>query len=205
MSGNEIPPDCPDEELVARLASGDPSAFDELLHRHERQVLTLCYAFMRNREASEDMAQETFLRVFRHASRYRPEARFSTWLYKIASNLCINELKKTRLRQGPSLEEPLGNDPDGTRLVSRLIAPGETPLSAAERKEAQSYLEKAISHLPDDQRTTLILVEHHHLSYQETAELLGVTVSGIKMRMKRARETLRELLKFLAADAEKDD
>jgi RNA polymerase sigma-70 factor (ECF subfamily) len=186
---------------MVALVAGDSEAFEELVLRYERQILTLCYSFLRERTQAEDMAQETFLRVFRHAARYRPEARFSTWLYKIASNLCLNEIKKTRLRQGPSLTDSAGPDPDGTRLVSRLIAPGETPLSLAERNEAQRCLEKAIDHLPDEQRTTLILVEHHHLSYKETADVLEVTVSAVKMRMKRARETLRELLKHLAADS----
>lgn len=186
-----------DEQLMKNLAGGDHAAFEELLSRYETPVITFCYAFMRNREAAEDLAQETFLRVFRNAGRYQPIAKFTTWLYKIAANLCINEYKKRQLRQNRSLDEPAGPDPEGTRIIERLAGKGNAPLTEAERHEAQELIGKAIHYLPDDQRTTLIMVEYHHMPYQEIAEVLGVTVSAIKMRVKRARETLRETLKIL--------
>src|ERR1035441_8357758 len=106
-----------DESLMQQLAAGSHQAFDELLARYETPVITFCYAFMRNREGAEDIAQETFLRVFRNASRYQPVAKFTTWLYKIAANLCINELKKGKLRHTLSLDEPAGPDPEGTRII----------------------------------------------------------------------------------------
>jgi RNA polymerase sigma-70 factor (ECF subfamily) len=189
-----------DEQLMARLAGGSNAAFEELLARYETPMLTFCYAFMRDRDAAEDLAQETFMRVFRNASRYQPVAKFTTWLYKIAANLCINELKKRGLRQNRSLDEPAGSDPDGSRVIERIASPEGSPLSAAEDHEAQMLIDKAISHLPEDQRTTLVMVEYHHMPYQDIAEVLGVTVSAIKMRVKRARETLREALKILQAN-----
>ncbi|MCW8128764.1 MAG: RNA polymerase sigma factor [Planctomycetota bacterium] len=190
-----------DEQLMAELAAGNHEAFEELLRRYETQVITFCYAFMRNRDSSEDMAQETFLRVFRNAGRYQPVAKFTTWLYKIAANLCINELKKGQLRSSRSLDEPAGSDPDGTRIIERLANKADAPLNEAEKHEAQRLIDRAIAHLPDDQRTTLVMVEYHHMQYQEIAEILGVTVSAIKMRVKRARETLRETLKILQAES----
>jgi RNA polymerase sigma-70 factor, ECF subfamily len=186
-----------DEQLMQKLAGGSDSAFEELLQRYETQVITFCYAFMRNREASEDLAQETFMRVFRNSARYQPVAKFTTWLYKIAANLCINELKKRNLRQSLSLDEPAGADPDGTKVIERIASEDSSPLSDAEKHEAQVLIGKAINHLPDDQRTTLVMVEYHHMAYQDIAEVLGVTVSAIKMRVKRARETLKETLKIL--------
>jgi RNA polymerase sigma-70 factor, ECF subfamily len=188
-----------DEVLMERLAQGSSDAFDTLLSRYETPVITFCYAFMRNREASEDLAQETFMRVFRNAKRYQPVAKFTTWLYRIAANLCINELKKGKLRQSLSLDEAAGPDPDGTKIIERIASDVGSPLSAAEHHEAQGMISKAIDHLPDDQRTTLIMVEYHHMQYQEIAEILEVSVSAIKMRVKRARETLRETLKILQA------
>ena len=182
-------------------AKGSDAAFEQILFRYENPVLTFCYAFMRNRETSEDLAQETFLRVYRNASRYLPVAKFTTWLYKIAANLCINELKKGQIRHSRSLDEPAGSDPDGTRIIERLANKGDAPLTEAEKHEAQGMIERAIAHLPDDQRTTLVMVEYHHMPYQEIAEILGVTVSAIKMRVKRARETLRETLKVLQAES----
>jgi RNA polymerase sigma-70 factor (ECF subfamily) len=185
---------------MMRLAGGANAAFEELLARYETPVLTFCYAFMRNREAAEDLAQETFLRVFRNSRRYQPVAKFTTWLYRIAANLCINELKKGKLRQSMSLDEPAGPDPDGSKIIDRIASDEGSPLSDVESQEAQVLIGKAIDHLPDDQRTTLILVEYHHMPYQEIAEILGVTVSAIKMRVKRARETLRETLKILGSE-----
>lgn len=189
-----------DEALMKELAAGNHAAFEQLLARYETPVITFCYAFTRNRDAAEDMAQETFLRVFRNAARYQPVAKFTTWLYKIAANLCINELKKGKLRHSRSLDEPAGPDPEGTRIIERMAADGNAPLNDAELHEVQGLIGAAIDHLPDDQRTTLILIEYHHMGYQEIGELLGVTVSAIKMRVKRARETLRQTLKILQAD-----
>lgn len=189
--------DQPDEALMARVARGGHDAFEVLLGRYGDAVITFCYAFLRSRESAEDLAQETFLRVFRSAGRYKPLAKFTTWLYRIAANLCINELKKGKLRRAISLDEPAGPNPEGTRVVERLASDQRLPLTEAEIREAHALVEKAIAKLPDDQRTTLILVEYHNLSYREIAEILNVTVSAIKMRVKRAREQLREMLKAL--------
>jgi len=186
-----------DEALMARVARGGQDAFEVLLDRYKDAVITFCYAFVRNREASEDLAQETFLRVYRSAARYKPLAKFTTWLYRIAANLSINELKKGKLRKALSLDEPVGPNPDGTRIVERLAGDGRQPLSEAEIHEAHDLVEKAIARLPEDQRSTIVLVEYHNLSYREIADILGVTVSAIKMRVKRARETLREMLRLL--------
>jgi RNA polymerase sigma-70 factor (ECF subfamily) len=188
-----------DEALIALVAKNSHRAFETLLKRYESSVITFCYAFAKDRQMAEDLAQETFLRVFQNASRYKPVARFSTWLYKIAANLCINELKKGKLRKMMSLDDPAGPDPEGTKIIERIAAGGNLPLTEAERREASAMIGKAIDHLPDDQRTTLILVEYHKLGYQEIAEILGVTVSAIKMRVKRARENLRESLKILGS------
>jgi len=189
-----------DEALMHRLVAGDADAFDELVVRYQGAMITFCYTFARNRHTAEDLAQEAFLRVFRSAGRYRPVARFSTWLYKIAANLCINELKKGKLRRSLSLDEAIGPDPDGTRIIEKIASGNGAPLGEAESREAQELIRKAIDHLPDDQRVTLVMVEYHHMQYHEIAEVLGVTVSAIKMRVKRARESLRETLKLLQAE-----
>jgi len=186
-----------DEALMARVAQGQVEAFDPLLRRYERATITFCYSFLHDRHHAEDVAQEVFLRVFRSAASYRPMAKFSTWLYKIAANFCINELKKRKLRYTRSLDEPIGSNPDGTRLAEKLARSTAPPVTKAERREAGRLLEEAITALPDEQRITLVLVEYHGLSYREIAEILEVTVSAVKMRVKRARENLRECLRIL--------
>jgi RNA polymerase sigma-70 factor (ECF subfamily) len=186
-----------DEALMGRVARGGQDAFEILLDRYGDAVVTFCYAFLRNREGAEDIGQETFLRVYRSAARYKPLAKFTTWLYRIAANLCINELKKGKLRRALSLDEPAGSDADGTRIVERIASDARLPLTEAELREAHKLVEEAIQRLPEDQRATIVLVEHHNMSYREIADVLGVTVSAIKMRVKRARETLRDMLRLL--------
>lgn len=188
-----------DEALMARVARGGADAFEILLGRHANSIATFCYAFCRDRGRSEDLTQEIFLRVFRNAKSYRPVAKFTTWLYRVAANLCINEAKKAKLRKTVSLDGPVGSDPDASRIVEKMATGDPGPLTTAERREAGRLIEEAIAALPDDQRTTLVLVERQNLPYKDIAEILGVTVSAVKMRVKRARENLREALKFLDA------
>ena len=197
QAGNAATEQLTDEKLMIQLAQGSHVAFEEILSRYETSVITFCYAFVRNRESAEDIAQEIFLRVFRNAQRYKPIAKFTTWLYKIATNLCINELKKGKLRQCLSLHETIGSDPEGTKIIERIVAKDTSPISNLERQETQALIDKAIQQLPDDQRITIVMVEYHQMAYQDIAEVLGVTESAIKMRVKRARETLRELLRIL--------
>ncbi len=192
-----IPPGESDEALMSRIAQGQAEAFEILLHRYERATATFCYSFLHDRHYAEDVAQEVFLRVYRSAESYRPMAKFTTWLYKIAANLCINEQKKLKLRRTRSLDEPAGRDPDGTRIAEKIARSTALPITKAERREAGQLLEEAIAALPDEQRITLVLVEYHGLSYREIAEILEVTVSAVKMRIKRARENLRECLRLL--------
>ena len=188
-----------DEALMARVGRGRADAFEVLVERHTNAVTTFCYAFCRDRDQSEDLMQEVFLRVFRNARSYKPVAKFTTWLYRVAANLCINEAKKAKLRKTVSLDGPMDSDPDATRIVEKMAAGDPGPLTEAERHEASRLIERAIEALPEDQRVTLILVERQNLPYKDIADILDVTVSAVKMRVKRARENLREALKFLEA------
>jgi RNA polymerase sigma-70 factor, ECF subfamily len=189
-----------DEALMAQAAEGHSEAFETLMTRYERPLVTFCYSFLRDQEAAEDLTQETFLRVYRNAARFRPMAKFTTWLYRIALNLCINESKKRKLRYTVPLDGPAGLDPDGTRIVERIASNAAMPLNEAERHEANMLVRRALGYLPEEQRLTLVMVEYHGMSYGEIAEIMEVTVSAIKMRVKRSRYTLREMLKMLAVE-----
>ncbi len=198
--GSQILSTQTDEALMVRVGRGHADAFEVLVDRHTNSVTTFCYAFCRDRDQAEDLMQEVFMRVFRNARSYKPVAKFTTWLYRVAANLCINEAKKAKLRKTVSLDGPMDADPDATRIVEKMAADDPGPLTEAERHEAGKLIEQAIAALPKDQRITLILVERQSLPYKEVAEILGdVTVSAVKMRVKRARENLREALKFLQA------
>jgi len=189
-----------DEALMARVGRGQADAFEILVDRHTNSVTTFCYAFCRDRDQAEDLMQEVFMRVYRNARSYKPVAKFTTWLYRVAANLCINEAKKAKLRKMVSLDGPMDADPDATRIVEKMATDDPGPITEAERREASRLIERAIEALPRDQRVTLILVERQNLPYKDVAEILGdVTVSAVKMRVKRARENLREALRFLEA------
>jgi len=186
-----------DEALMARVGRGQADAFEVLVERYLNPLTTFCYSFCRDRDQAEDLAQEVFMRVFRNARKYKPVAKFTTWFYRVAANLCINEGKKARLRRTVSLDGPMDSDPDATRIVEKMAIGDAGPFTEAEKHEANRLIERAIQALPEDQRVTLLMVERQNLPYKEIAEVLEITVSAVKMRVKRARENLRAALKFL--------
>ena len=191
-----------DKELVRRCQA-EPAAFAELMRRYKRAIFAYAVASTGSRQDAEEITQDTFVKVYRAAHRFDSRYRFTTWLYKIALNLCINEQKKRKIRRTRSLDEPAGSNPDGTKIVERVAGPTPAPLTEAERHEFNRILWEAIAALPDEQRTTLVLLEVHGLSYREIAEVLDVSVSAVKMRVKRARESMQDCLRLLGVEPPK--
>ena len=140
-----------------------------------------------NREDAQDCVQEAMLRVFRALERFKGESSFSTWVYRITMNACLDELRRRKVRSAASLD---------TLLESGWTPkdPGELPDSRAERMERKAALEKAISELPEDMRAAIVLREVHDLSYEEISQALDVNVGTIKSRISRGRERLRQLI-----------
>jgi len=170
-----------DVDLIARYLKGDTSAFDELMRAHEDRVFGICLRMLRDREAALDVTQETFLTVFRKADRYKAEAAFSTWLYRVTMNACYDYLRRTKRRRASALPE--GFDPADPRAGD--------PLESA---EVRPDIEAALSEIPEEFRAAIVLVDLQGLAIDQTAEILGVPPGTIKSRLYRGRRQLAAIL-----------
>ncbi len=168
--------------LVQRAAGGDVGAFEVLVRRYQLRVIRLCVRMLGDRYAAEDAAQDVFLVVWRSMGRFRGDAKFSTWLYRIATNRCVRELRR---RPAPTSELPEG-----------LAAREGIPHLAVEAAEGLAAAGAAVARLSLDQRVPLLLREVEGLSYGEIAEVLGVSVAAVKSRIYRARV---EVARYLGA------
>lgn len=168
---------------------GDQDAFEQLVRAYEKRVFALTLRMCGNPEDAAEAAQETFLAVWQGLKFFREEASFSTWLYRLASNACVDLLRREGRRRaaaGPSLDDGELN------LDAADTAP--TPQEAAERKELRSQIEAGLRALPPEYRQVLILREMHQLSYGEIAEALSLDVGTVKSRISRGRKRLRKFL-----------
>ncbi|MBI5381842.1 MAG: sigma-70 family RNA polymerase sigma factor [Opitutae bacterium] len=180
----------PDEALMTRLRSGDEAALAALMARWERPIKRYLARVVQNTAEAEELAQETFVRVYQQRARFRAGARFSPWLYAIAANLARNRLRWWRRRPAVSLDAwtELGHETADEHAAGQT---GAKPLEQRERAEA---VRAAVAALPVELREALVLCEYERLSQAEAAEALGVTVKAIETRLYRARARLREQL-----------
>lgn len=173
-----------DQELVARLLKGDQEAFTELVERHQRAVFNLTYRMLNEAREAEDAAQEAFLRAYQHIDRYDAQRPFKTWLLSIASNYCIDRIRKRRLTW-LSLDEPLPPHP-------ALNSHEDGPEDSAVNKERDTAIHSLLSELAPEYRAAVILRYWYDMSYAEIAEILDTTESAIKSRLFRARQSLAD-------------
>jgi RNA polymerase sigma-70 factor, ECF subfamily len=178
-----------DEELVARSTGGDPESFNQLIKRWERPIYALAYRTIGREEDARDVVQETFLRAFRGLSGFKGQAKFSSWLYRIALNLCRDWIRRQR-------RAPVVLAPDGVDLVE-LAGEAESVESAdaaVARKDLSRAVARAMTTLPEDQRAAIVLKEYHGLTFQEIADLLGCPLSTVKTRLYQGLTVLRREL-----------
>jgi RNA polymerase sigma-70 factor, ECF subfamily len=169
-----------DREAVEACRNGDTQAFDRLVERYQRDVYRLCYRYVNNHFDASDMAQEVFLRAYRALAKFRGDSAFSTWLYRIAVNTCLN-FRSSRKWPASELSETLA---DGKRGA----------LEEIEREEKAQRVREAIRHLPEKQRATLILRMYHDLSMDEIAGVMGSSVGTVKANLFHALSKLRKRL-----------
>ena len=180
-----------DPELMLRLQSGEESALNELMNRWQQPLIGFIYRYVGNQADAVDLAQETFVKVYESRHRYKPTAKFSTWLFTIASNLCRN-LSRWQSRH-PTITMD-GGDDDLLPLSETLPSLEDHPSASADRKELANAVRARIHALPHDLRTTLILFEYEDLSYDEIATILGCSAKAVETRLYRARSILRDKL-----------
>lgn len=183
----------PDGELMQRLQNGEDTALNELMNRWQLPLVGFICRYVGNEADAVDLAQETFVRVFESRHRYKHSAKFSTWLFTIASNLCRN-LSRWQKRHPTITMDGDPKDDDSTPLGETLAAAEDTPSVSAERKELAAAVRKGIHALPHDLRTTILLFEYEDLSYEEIAGVFGCSVKAVETRLYRARGILRETL-----------
>ena len=174
--------DTNESELMRRLASGEMDALAEIVERYQSKVLSIAYRFLNDWTNAEDVAQETFLRIYKAAGNYKPQARFTTWLYRIVVNLCMDEQRKMA-RRPVSIEETV------------FSASADSDSGSAERSETIELVKKAIIELPERQRLVVILHRYENLSYDEICEVTKWTKSAVESLLFRAYANLREKLK----------
>lgn len=178
-----------DIELMMRAKTGDDNAFTELMRRHYKSVMNYIYRFTNNIENSEDLAQEVFLRVYRSVKRYKPEAKFSTWLYKIATNVCLTEVTSKSRVKTVSLEEV--QEKTGDLKDSNST----TGYDLIYRRDIRDSIFEVLKSFPERERISIILCKYEGLSYDEVAEIIGCTVGAVKTHVHRGRIKLIEKLK----------
>ncbi len=179
---------------MLRVKRGDRVAFTELVEKYKQPVMNLVYRTLHDEAEAEDLAQIVFLQVYKSAKRYESRAKFSTWLFTIARNLCLNEIRRRSRHPADSLEEAHAEHEDQPRQQyedKSSVAPPEKLLHG----ELAQKIEEALAGLPENQRTAILLCRQEELSYEEIAEILGCSLSATKSLIHRGRETLKEKLK----------
>ena len=185
----------PDVRLMLQVRSGSGPAFEELVLRYQNRLLTILEHLVGNREQAEDLAQETFLRVFRARERYEPGAKFSTWLFTIANNVASNALRSRSRRREVGVPEGNG-DQSGAMQLDQLAkaASGLMPTRNLDKTEQAEMVRHAVAALSERQRMALLLAKFEGMSYQDIADSMGLSVQAIKSLLSRARVNLKEIL-----------
>jgi RNA polymerase sigma-70 factor (ECF subfamily) len=196
----------PDIRLMLRVRDDDPAAFGELVEQYQQRLVTIMHHLVGNREEAEDLAQEVFLRVYRTRKRYRPRAKFSTWLFTIANNLALNALRSRQRKPAVPLDVrdsgPLGPRPAEQLVKDRMNQPGER----MQQQELAEIVGQALVKLSERQRAAVVLNKFEDMNYAEIAEVMNLTTKAVKSLLSRARENLRHTLKqYIYMDGEENE
>ena len=188
----------PNVQLMLRVRAGDAEAFRELFEKYSRAIVNFAYHFVGNRQRAEEIAQDVFLQIYRAAGRYEPTAKFTTWLYRIATNACLNEVRRPEHRH-PKRPLEYQQDDDRKRAEIAFADPTAVPGdSALAGRELEAKIHEVLEVLPPNQRAALLMSRVDGLSYLEVAVALETTESAVKSLVFRATATMRkELAEFL--------
>ena len=182
--------------MLTRARAGDVEAFERLVAAYERKVYNLAYRLTGNHDDASDVAQEALLKVYTSLPDFRGDSSFSTWLYRIVSNACLDELRRRKRQRATSLDETFLAE-DGGDLARQWADTGEGPEEALARKELQAFVQVAIDALEDEHRMVIVLRDLQGYSYQEIADFLGLSLGTVKSRLNRARTALQKKLSEL--------
>ncbi|UQD50790.1 RNA polymerase sigma factor SigW [Bacillus methanolicus] len=186
------------EEIVKKrikeVIKGDQNAFGEIVELYKDKVFQLCYRMLGNRHEAEDIAQEAFIRAYVNINSFNINLKFSTWLYRIATNLCIDRIRKKKPDYYLDAEV---SGSDGLTMYSQIAADTALPEEELQSLELQETIQKEISKLPEKYRTVIVLRYIEELSLNEISEILDLPLGTVKTRIHRGREALRQQLRYL--------
>ena len=177
-----------ERDMIERASGGDAAAFNRLMEQHERRMYAVALRMCGNREDAQDCLQEAMLRVYRAIGGFKGQSSFSTWVYRITMNTCLDELRRKKNRQSASLDNLL-------EMGWSPTDDSNAPEKQAMRSELRRNLNRAIQELPEEMRAAVVLRDIQGFSYDEIARMLEINVGTIKSRISRGREKLREKLK----------
>lgn len=180
--------------LVKKSQSGDVESFELLISSYDKRAYNIAYRVMGNEEDAKDMAQEALLRVFRSIKSFRGQSSFSTWLYRIVTNVCLDELRRRKNEKYVSMDSTIQTDSGELHL--EICSDKETPESVFEQVEQREVIRNAISELKDEYRSVIVLRDIQGFSYEEISGILDCSLGTVKSRINRARTMLRDKLKL---------
>ncbi|MBK7717374.1 MAG: sigma-70 family RNA polymerase sigma factor [Gemmatimonadetes bacterium] len=187
-----------DQEIVALAKEGREAAYRELIRRYERPVFSLILRMVRDRQLAEDLAQETFIKALNAIGSYRPEFKFSSWIFKIANNAAIDQLRRREVDTLSIDGAPNATSADDIEATALQVGDkGETPLAELEARELGTHIERAIARLRPEYRSCIMLRHVEGLAYEEIAQLLDLPLGTVKTYIHRARHELRDMLAHL--------
>ncbi len=181
--------DDPDVKLMLEFQAGDKASFEKLMVKYYPRILNFIYRFIPSREVSEDIAQEAFMRVYKSVQSYRPQSKFNTWLFTIAKNLSLNELRKNK-KKGASLDAPIKSS-EGSFIRQVEDKNALNPSDDLIQSEVSQVVKAAIEELPENQRMAVLLRRYENLSYDEIAKTMNTTAKAVKSLLSRAKENLK--------------
>jgi RNA polymerase sigma-70 factor (ECF subfamily) len=184
----------PDAALMKRVTQGDQRAFEELVEKYKQPVFNMIYRTLPDAAEAEDLAQTVFVQVYKAAAKYRVEAKFSTWLFTIARNLCLNELRRRSRHPAQSLDAVTNPEDDGPGRQFEDVRNVGAP-DRLIQEELVAKVSEVLKDLPENQRTAILLYQEQEKSYEEIAKILDCSLSATKSLIHRARETLKQRLK----------
>ena len=183
-----------DQELVKRSIQGDGQAFDELVLNYQNKVYALAFRYMSNEEDAYDMSQDTFIKAYRSLRSFKGESSFGTWIFRITTNVCLDEIRRRKRRVVPfSLDEPLATM-DGEEVEKEIADSSLSADRIYEQKELSQYIQKRLDEMKPEHKTAIILRDVMELSYDEIAGVLNCSIGTVKSRINRARGILQKKL-----------
>lgn len=179
--------------LIKKAQSGDVSAFEKIVSEYQNVVYSVVYRYAENSEDAEDMSQEVFIKMFKNINSFQFKSKLSTWIYRVATNTCIDLVKKFKQDNTYSLDEGI-ESVDGEKNYIEISDVSMAPENVYERYETRDVINQAIKNLNEEYRTVIILRDIEGLSYDEISEVLSCSVGTVKSRISRGRRKLREIL-----------